>query len=99
MSSGTDIDELLDALQQMISMIRQFGNEAEAEMCDDWETRLYAWHDRVLAVTAAARLQHEGEGPVVINLTDSERAEFNDVVDLKAEVQKIGDAIFRAMGD
>jgi hypothetical protein len=93
---GVDVDYLLDNCQQMIDMIRKYGDE---DQCDAWEVRLYQWHDMVLEVSAAARIKSGGQGNVVLDLTEEQKLAFRDIVELHQTIIESGNAIFLPHGD
>jgi len=93
---SADVDELLDIHQQMITMIRTYGVDVE-EICDAWETRLYAWHDAFLEITAEVQVQYQQTGDPKMELSKSQFENFQDIAALKEEITEYGNAIFDAI--
>lgn len=100
MSKVMNPDEFLDLIQQMLDMIRKHDpNPNAAELCDEWEKRLYAWHDVLLRVTAAVQVQYAETGNKHMELSEEDGKAFQDGGILKDEVLAYGNELFKYVTD
>lgn len=87
------IDDLMDALQKMIDLLRFIGEDVSQE-CDDWEKRLYQAYDDILEVTAEVQQTiAEADKGKPVTLTGQQGKGIIAMYELRDEIKAFGDEL------